>query len=208
MATFTRKVSTPCTWADVKEIIEMGRAAQDFAVGDEIAETLTTGEKVVFVVAGIDVYAKGQVIFSLKDCLEDEHCMNTDWTNKGGWPACDMRRYLREEVFETLPEDLRAVITPRTLKTDDGEATDALWLFSEFEIFGESWCDNDPGDKHIPYYENPVNRCKSAAVSANSWWERSPIATNTTYFCNVNSSGNASGNNASGARGVCFGFCI
>ena len=41
---------------------------------------------------------------------------------------------------------------------------------------------------------------------ANWWWERSPNASNTTNFCNVNSNGNANNNNASNSNGVAFGF--
>ncbi len=209
MATITRKTESPISWAEISEAIKAGKAAEVLAVGDEIAETLTTGEQVVFVVAGIDVYAKRQVIFSLKNCLAEEYHMNEDWTNKGGWPVCDMRRHLIWDVFPTLPDDLKAVITPRALTTDDGEAEDNLWLFSEKEIFGEDWCDGDPGDKHIPYYETPAHRVKCDSDGDPTWWwERSPYTGNSTIFCNVNSNGNASNSNASASSGVCFGFCI
>lgn len=43
-------------------------------------------------------------------------------------------------------------------------------------------------------------------LSANNWWERSPNATNTNNFCNVNSNGNANNNNANNSNGVAFGF--
>ena len=41
---------------------------------------------------------------------------------------------------------------------------------------------------------------------ANNWWERSPNASNSNNFCNVNSNGNANNNNANNTNGVCFGF--
>lgn len=46
------------------------------------------------------------------------------------------------------------------------------------------------------------------ALSANNWWERSPNATNSNNFCNVNSNGNgnANNNNANNSNGVAFGF--
>ena len=54
----------------------------------------------------------------------------------------------------------------------------------------------------------PNNWVKSCivALSANNWWERSPNASNSTNFCNVNSNGNANNNNASNSNGVAFGF--
>jgi len=42
--------------------------------------------------------------------------------------------------------------------------------------------------------------------TATQWWERSPWASDTTNFCNVNTNGNANANNASNSRGVSFGF--
>lgn len=207
MAVITRKTESPISWAEIGEAVKAGRAAEILSVGDEIAETLTTGEQVVIVVAGIDIYAKNQVIFSLKDCLAEEYRMNKEWTNKGGWPACDMRRHLIWDVFPTLPDDLKAVITPRTLTTDDGDCEDSIWLFSEREIFGEGWCDGDPGDKQIPYYETPANRIKCDG-DPTWWWERSPYAADSANFCSVDSGRSKRRSIASSSCGVCFGFCI
>lgn len=182
MAIITKKTESPIAWGEIKEAVKAGKAAEILHVGDEIAETLTTGEQVVFVVAGIGVYAENQVIFSLKNCLAEEYRMNEDWTNKGGWPACDMRRHLAE---------------------------DNIWLFSEYEVFGEDWCDKDPGDKPIPYYQTPANRVKCDADGDTTWWwERSPVTGSSTSFCSVVSNGSASDYAASYSSGVCFGFCI
>jgi hypothetical protein len=211
MATITQRVKNDFSWSRAKFMAEAGKAAEIFSVGDEITETLDDGEEIVIVVAGIDVYEKNQVIFSLKDCLAEEHVMNEERTNAGGWPECDMRRWLNEDVFNRLPQELRDIIEPRKLTTDDGECEDKLWLFSEYEVFGQGWCDKDPGDKHIPYYENPVNRCKNIGKDGGAgwWWERSPGASFTAAFCFVGGSGAA--NNyyiANCTFGVCFGFCI
>ena len=210
MPTITRKTTSHVTWNTIKTLIQNGRAREALSVGDEIAETLTTGEQVVIVVAGIDVYAERQVIFSLKDCLEDKRRMNADWTNKGGYPATELRQKLNDEILSTLPADLRDIITPRTLTTDDGECADMLWLFSEYEIHGEDWCNKDPGDAHIPYYQNPVNRCKGLGLGGDTdwWWARSPRSSHSTSFCNVGRFGAASYSFASSARDVCFGFCV
>lgn len=44
------------------------------------------------------------------------------------------------------------------------------------------------------------------SCAAKWWWERSPNASNSNNFCNVNSNGNANNNNANNNGGVCFGF--
>lgn len=196
------------TWEKVLELSNNGEASKFFEVGDEIYETLKSGEEIVLVVTGKDMYREGDVIFGLKDCLKDEYVMNETATNAGGWKASGMRRYLREKVLPLLPDDLRACIKPRCI---DGEYDD-LWLFSEMEIFGEQdWTEHDPDcGKQMPYFMRPGNRVKGLGKdgTAYSWWERSPYASNSTYFCCVSSNGSASYVNASYSRGVAFGFCV
>ena len=188
MATITTKETRPFSWSD------FDRSA--LKVGDEIAETLKDGREVTFVVMDDGV-------MGLKDCL-GYHRMNDTWTNKGGWLKTEMRRYLNEEVVDLLPDDLRAIIKPRAFGTE----SDMLWLFSEPEIFGEHiWGAGDEGDKQLRYFAGPGNRVKlDEDGDATWWWERSPNGNNSSYFCFVNSSGNASGNIASRSGGVCFGF--
>ena len=166
-------------------------------VGDEITETLEDGREVVFVVMDYGV-------IGLKGLL-GWHQMNKTWTNKGGWLASDMRRYLNEEVIELLPDDLLAAIKPRKF----GDEEDRLWLFSEVEIFGEHiWGAGDEGDKQLEYFKNPINRVKfDEDGDAYWWWERSPRASYSNNFCFV-SSGGASDSGASSSGGVCFGFYI
>lgn len=155
-------------------------------VGDEITETLEDGREVVFVVMDYGV-------IGLKGLL-GWHQMNKTWTNKGGWLASDMRRYLNEEVIELLPDDLLAAIKPRKF----GDEEDRLWLFSEVEIFGEHiWGAGDEGDKQLEYFKNPINRVKfDEDGDADWWWERSPYASSSYDFCSVDSNGGASYNSA------------
>lgn len=191
MATITIKETHDFTWAYFDRSM--------LKVGDEITETLKDGREVVFVVMDDGV-------IGLKNCL-GAHCMNETWTNEGGWPACDMRRYLNTEIFALLPDELQAAIKPRLIQG----AYDNLWLFSEMEVFGEhDWAekDEDPGEQ-LEYYKTPANRVKFDKDGSTSWWwERSPYASSSTNFCYVHSIGNASTNGASTSLGVCFGFCI
>ena len=76
MATITTKETRAFNWANPGTL----------KVGDEIVETLKDGREVVFVVMDDGV-------IGLKNLL-GYHRMNEDWTNEGGWLACDMRRYL------------------------------------------------------------------------------------------------------------------
>lgn len=187
MATITTKETRAFNWANPGTL----------KVGDEIVETLKDSREVVFVVMD------GGVI-GLKNLL-GYHRMNKDWTNEGGWLACDMRRYLNEEVIALLPDALIAAIKPRKF----GEEEDKLWLFSEMEVFGEhDWTENDPDRGfQFEYFKDRRNRIKvDEDGDAYWWWERSPYGSNSNHFCSVGSSGNAYSSSANNAYGVCFGF--
>lgn len=150
-------------------------------------------------------------VIGLKNCLREEHRMNNDWTNKGGWEATEMRRYLNEEVFAVLPDELQAIIKPRTLGSGEHTFEDKLWLFSEAEIFGEQdWTEKEPDrGTQFEYFKDPSNRVKlDADGDATWWWGLSPYASSSTTFCYVYSYGSAYSLSASLSRGVCFGFYI
>ena len=156
MATITTKETRAFNWANPGTL----------KVGDEIVETLKDGREVVFVVVDDGV-------IGLKNLL-GYHCMNEDWTNKGGWLACDMRRYLNEEIIALLPDELVAAIKPRKF----GKEEDKLWLFSEMEVFGDhNWTENDPDRGfQFEYFKDRRNRIKvDEDGDASWWWERSPF---------------------------------
>lgn len=189
MATITTKETRAFNWANPGTL----------KVGDEIVETLKDGREVVFVVMDDGV-------IGLKNLL-GYHCMNEDWTNKGGWLACDMRRYLNEEIIALLPDELVAAIKPRKF----GKEEDKLWLFSEMEVFGDhDWTENDPDRGfQFEYFKDRRNRIKvDEDGDAHWWWERSPFGSSSNSFCGVGSGGNASYDGAGNASGVCFGFYI
>lgn len=155
-----------------------------------------------------DELAKGPYYNAeMQECANDYHRMNKDWTNEGGWLACDMRRYLNEEVIALLPDALIAAIKPRKF----GEEEDKLWLFSEMEVFGEhDWTENDPDRGfQFEYFKDRRNRIKvDEDGDAGWWWERSHNGSDSNSFCYVSSDGNANINNANATTGVCFGFYI
>ena len=172
MATITTKETRAFNWANPGTL----------KVGDEIVETLKDGREVVFVVMDDGV-------IGLKNLLGYHH-MNEDWTNEGGWLACDMRRYLNEEVIALLPDELVAAIKLRKF----GEEEDKLWLFSEMEVFGDhDWTENDPDRGfQFEYFKDRRNRIKvDEDGDANWWWERSPYGSDSNSFCSVNSNGSA-----------------
>ena len=81
-------------------------------------------------------------------------------------------------------------------------------MLSEVEIFGSTSYSAAGEGTQYDYYKAGNSKVKKRNGSAADWWERSPIASNSAYFCLVSSNGNASANFASYASGVAFGFCF
>lgn len=149
-------------------------------------------------------------------------------TNSGGWKGCDLRydvlgstnsnnndagtttatSPVSGTLMAALPSDLRAVMKPMTIYTDNtggGSNTasyvtasvDYLPLLAEFEIFGTRSYANSAEQNYqqqYQYYKNGNSKVKyrhSSTSSTAYWWERSPYYHDSSYFCFVTTSGGA-----------------
>lgn len=196
--------------------------AEDFArpeklaalrVGDEVAFNLKNGQEAAFVVADItDGVLTGCLFKGVRDMAmyDGRRWWSTDYVN---YPESDARERLNEEVLPLLPDELAALLLARTItQTVDGEAyrcTDKLWPLSAVEVFGEDAPDwmqrDDTPDKPLPFFAEDQAHRKTYLWFA---WLRSPDASDSNYFCGVNTSGAADSNFASISLGVAPGFHI
>lgn len=206
MVSVISRIGRTVSWSDIVEY-------DSLASGDVITITLKNDERVDLEVAHDE---RGEQFFVFRDCLKTRHNMNGTNTNRGGWRDCKMRQYA-QEVFELLPDDLRAVIIPTTIvqciNNERIECEDKLFCLSYTQVFGEhnDYKKQEPEDTQLDIYKLRRNRVKGYGVGNNdycSWWLRSPTVANTTYFCSVVSGGNYYYYYASISRGVCFGFRI
>lgn len=150
-------------------------------------------------------------------------------TNSGGWKGCDLRydvlgstnsnnndagtttatSPVSGTLMAALPSDLRAVMKPMTIYTDNtggGSNTasyvtasvDYLPLLAEFEIFGTRSYANSAEQNYqqqYQYYKNGNSKVKyrhSSTSSTAYWWERSPYYYTSSTFCVVTAYGAAS----------------
>ena len=113
-----------------------------------------------------------------------------------------------------LPSDLRAVMKPMNIYTDNTgggsntasyvtKSVDYLPLLAECEIFGDGYGYSGKGyandaeknyQQQYQYYKNGNSKVKyrhSATSSTASWWGRSPYADDSSIFCRVSASGDA-----------------
>lgn len=199
-----KKQESEMTWEDIV-------ANKDkFCIGDEVRCQLKNGKVVYAVVAAINPYGDNQIAFVFKDCIGEDQAMNDKATNKGGWRDCKMREYVNTEILALLPDDLKSVIRPRTIKQsvqgEDCESTDSLWLLSYTEVFGGD-CSVDVGDVHFPLFDTKGSRVKMNE-DGDTWcyWLRS--ANGTVSFRSVYSDGYYSSYDATSSNGVALGFLV
>ena len=198
---------------------------------------LSGGTDICLIDAGYgNNYTNGTKYFNMN------HSSNT---NSGGWKGCDLRydvlgstntndgdatattatNPVANTLMAALPSDLRAVMKPMTIYTDNtggGSNTasnvtasvDYLPLLAEYEIFGTRSYANSSEQNHqaqYAYYSAGNSKVKyrhSATSSTAWWWERSPYYDNSNYFCIVYTNGTANFNYAWDSYGVAPAFRV
>lgn len=166
-------------------------------------------------------------------------------TNSGGWKGCDLRydvlgstnsnnndagtttatSPVSGTLMAALPSDLRAVMKPMTIYTDNtggGSNTasyvtasvDYLPLLAEFEIFGTRSYANSAEQNYqqqYQYYKNGNSKVKyrhSSTSSTAYWWERSPYYDLSSTVCFVNTNGDAAAASARYSFGLAPAFRV
>lgn len=212
-----------CTWAEIAMYTQSGMVDKIFEVGDAKTVQLKDGTSIDVRIIGFyhDKDADGRVLpisFETVQTLNDDEVMNEKYTNEGGWEKSFLRARLNGSFFdEMLPDDLKAAIKPCVKLTGTGgknpvmgQTVDKLFVLSEQEIFGRKVFSMGGEGHWYDWYrqeDNPYGKVKQNGEA--DWrWERSPNGGDTTFFCNVVSTGNADYCDAYISFGVAFGFCV
>ena len=207
------KIIDKIDWKEVQAAVECRKARISFPVGTEIRIWLKDGRAAAFVVAAVDHYQHGELVFMSRDCIGKEQVMNY-WEEKRGWAHSDLRDYLNMDVVKLLPDDLLNVIRPKeTVQVVGGNlesSEDLLFLPSEYEVFGESKISAYNGtDKQYPYYEVAENRFSEDPDGYKvSKWLCSSCSYKPNLYSYVSFQGHLSSTNASVPLGVTPGFVI
>ena len=218
--------------AEIAAISEAGKAAQYFQTGDTIDIQLSGIGTMTLEIADFDhdylsgstSASKAGISFITKNLLYTGYQMNTSNTNVGGFPDSKLYDTLSSTIWNAIPAEWRNVIKTVYKWYGTGNATNngewfgsKIWVPLEYEMFGTTTY--SPSTEHstgnarkYPIFTNNNSRIKkmnNGAGSANYYWESSPNAGNTTYFCYVLSDGSGGGNHAaSNTNGVCFGLAV
>lgn len=162
--------------------------------------------------------------------------MNTTNVTAGGWEASLMRSTLLDSEADSpsqaiefsflaaLPADLQNVLRKCTKYTNnvgnnDTESAvtmteDWAFLLSEWEVQGARTYANQYEQNYqqqYDYFANGNSKIKYKQTDNSTsliWWLRSPLATVSSTFCCVGTSGGASGSLASYSFGFAPGFCV
>ena len=174
--------------------------------------------------SGFSQTACGFVI-EFADIISMKSANSTD-TNVGGWPSSSMRTFLNNDIYNSLPTDLKNVIIGTTVVSgcgngDPGNFTsiDKLYLFSPGEIYANysnsSYDSAIAVTRQLDYYKSlnisvsNYNGVGKKYNNSNTWaWLRTAVANGSTAFCSVGSNGDAGQGNASSGRGLSPAFKI
>ena len=161
--------------------------------------------------------------------------MNSSATNTGGWPKSNLYSYLKETIYNALPEEIKVGIkdtkvisghgsgdTSGTATNNNFETTDKLYLLSPHEVWENGSSNQITYDtawnntRQLDYYkgQNVTTDSYGGAIkkntsnSASSWWLRSAPSSYTFYFYFVTATGDWHGDSAHYTRGVAPAFRI
>ena len=206
-------------WSDIIAACHSGSVPSTWVVGNSKTMTINgTSYQVDIIGKNHDTYASGgkaPLTFQLHDCYGETKNMNSSNTNIGGWTSCAMRSEHLPAILSKMPTEVQNGIREVNKLTSAGNKSstinttaDKLFLLSEVEIFGSvSYSKRGEGTQY-DYYKAGNSKVKKRNGFAAYWWERSPRANNSAFFCLVGSNGNANNDIASNAYGVAFGFCF
>ena len=196
---------------------------EQFAVGQTKDIKLKNGEKTTLVISDFNHYemkdgTKAPITFNFYTLLANDKCMNEEWTNRGGWKACGMRKFLNGEFLEDLlPDEWLPFLASVKIVTGNGdedneltETFDKVFLNSEIEVQGRTVWSREGEGQPLALFKEWRNRIiGDHGEEYGQWyWLRSPKSSSDSGFCLVDCTGGTNHYGASKNLGVAPCFCI
>ena len=176
------------SWTDIVEASKNGTYKEKYRIGDTKELDLGTEGVITMKLVAMDAdeLSDGSGYASMtwiaEDLLNTEHVMNTEDTIEGGWPASDLRVWLRTSIYELVPDEVRTEIKEvrkysmsfiPTIETVS--SSDTIWIPSCREIFGVEGGDEDKGAEYSTAFpdENSWKRYHVNSSQETNWFLRS-----------------------------------
>lgn len=161
---------------------------------------------------------KNHILWTFRNIVLQKR-MNESDTNAGGYGTSELKKYL-DEVFEAGLGNalgssgyLYTIMRAISKKGSTGFVTDTVFLPTEVEVFGVPTYGDDQiawntNIQYPIYRDSSFYRVKTYNGVRAWWWEGTPAASDSTYFCVVDNFGYGIHNRASNVRGgVAPAFC-
>lgn len=207
------------SWSMIDEIGRAGKARTLFALGATKKVHMKNGFIAEYQIMGFDHddladgSGKAPISWDMVSLYKDTIYMKKD-SEPSCWDDSDGRKFMNEDLYALLPDDLQAIIKPvwKLTANQNGEiikSVDRVWAKSEKELFGRAIYSNDgEGHWYELFRQEDVPYFKLNSDNEKDWqWLRSPGATDARYFCRVNTSGAANYYFSGFSRGVAPDFC-
>lgn len=207
------------TWEQIISAVQNDSVPSTWAVGDSKPITINgTNYTIDIIGKNHDTYAAGGVApltFQLHECYGTNYSMTNTLTNSDGYDGTLMHTTHLPAIKALMPLEVQAAIKPVNKLTSIGGASSNietvpcnLFLLSEIEIFGTTIYSVSGEGSQYEYYSQGNSKIKYKSGGANIWWQRSPVRSNSQWFCQVTRDGDSKGYSPNIAFGVSFGFCF
>lgn len=208
------------TWEQIIAACHNNEVPDTWKVADQKPMTIGGSDYLIDIIGkNHDDYSDGSgkapLTFQLHDCYKIAKAMHSTASNAMGWTQCSMRVEHLPIMLKQMPADVQSGIREvNKISASSGRShvlvttKDSLFLLSEVEVFGSSINSNSGEGTQYDYYKAGNSTVKNFNGSAYDWWERSPSAGSTRYYCTVKSTGSSINSGANVIRGVAFGFCF
>ncbi len=208
------------TWEQIIAACHNNAVPETWKVADQKPMTIGGSDYLIDIIGkSHDDYSDGSgkapLTFQLHDCYKLAKAMHSTAANTMGWTKCSMRVEHLPIILKQMPADVQSGIREvNKITAGGGQSTvlvttqDSLFLLSEVDVFGSAINSHSGEGTQYDYYKAGNSTVKNFNGSAYDWWERSPTANSTRYYCNVKSTGSSVNSRANVTRGVAFGFCF
>ena len=212
------------SWESIIAVCQSGEVPESWAVGDQKNMTINGVDYAIDIIGkNHDDYADGSgkapLTFQLHDLHNDSSQMDYDRTNTDSWRYCDMGTLYVPFIGQCMPDAIKNAIKLVNKRTSAGNqsstmitTTDALFLLSEIEIFGNYNKSFSGEGSQYAYYAAGGSKKKchfnKGETSSTYWWTRSPYKSDTGSFVVVDRNGSSSYAGADFSYGVSPAFCF